>query len=585
MWMRKMFVAMVLVGLWGFNAMGQEKDTRIAILEPTDAARRTAPVIRREALLPPNGPKGRPLPLASHWNVGAIKGSFEPEHQIELIQEGHHILPWSAWLRRDPQSRRFQEYRVPLFGLCRKLKLPLSFRGTQWESILVKKKYREGPEQQWTGVITPDGKRKPQLSPFGPIEPWKDPAEVYVDNAAMKWAQEFYPDTPLILWYGNNEAPHLRWKKHGPLEKQSARYLEKYGEGRSDEFKRKVVGDGWMERYEVLLDAMRNALVNKNWRENVRIIGYGAFGPSHFGRWGGWQVYSSITSERVAWDWFVWDGGSPSYYTHNWNDNRDHWVFSTQVQAMNWVFMLDRAWKSNPNFWFEMSTWDGNNVKMWMKGLGVEEPENLVAESSEPLTAEEKKQMDKKCIRKSKTIQYMMDGQTYPPERVLGWVQYGMWLLRPRVVREFRGHTTPLRPVKTYWMQTVKAVDRVYENETLKEFWRHGELVHNRERRHPYQSAIPEAYKDIHRWFLLDTDLDPERPWKLKTNVPVFSLALVLGEKEQRRWLVYAHSPLDDRDDVGIKVPDFGQIKVDVPRAGAFFVVEEKSGKVSRIND
>jgi hypothetical protein len=26
---------------------------------------------------------------------------------------------------------------------------------------------------------------------------------------------------------------------------------------------------------------------------------------------------------------------------------------------MNWTFMLDEAFRTNPNFWFELSTWDG----------------------------------------------------------------------------------------------------------------------------------------------------------------------------------------------------------------------------------
>ena len=62
-----------------------------------------------------------------------------------------------------------------------------------------------------------------------------------------------------------------------------------------------------------------------------------------------YEEYSLITDEWTSPNWHIWDGGSPSYYTHNWNDNRDHWVFSTQVQSMNWIFQLDEAWKVNPD--------------------------------------------------------------------------------------------------------------------------------------------------------------------------------------------------------------------------------------------
>ena len=535
----------------------------VEVPEPTAAARRTAEVIRREALLPPTGPKGRPLPLVSHWNVGSVKGTFEPAHQIELIQRGSHVLPWLAWPQGDPdnakQRDRFTSYYAPLIGLCRTLKLPISMRGTQWEAMLVRKDYRNGPIDRWAGVLMPDGERMPKLSPFGAVEPWKDPAKVYVDAPGMKKLQEMYPHPPLVLWVSNNEAPDLRWHQM----RYSKRYQDKYGKGRSDQFKRKAVAEGWMKRYPVMFKAMRDALVSETWRKNVRFIGYGAFGPSHFGRWSAWKQYSLIADEWTSPDWHIWDGGSPSYYTHNWCPNRDHWVWSTQVQSMNWIFQLEEAWKVNPNFWFEISTWDGNSAAAWQKGLEAKSPKDI----------------DPELVKKSKALQYLKAGQDYPPERALGWVQFGLWLLRPRAVREFRGHATPLKPVKPYWLQTVKAVDRVYADKTLTGFWRFGRLVHNRGHRHPYQEDVPEKYKTIHRWFLLDTDLDPPRPWTLQTNLPVFSMALVQGDKPARRWLLYAHSPLADRKGVRISVPDWRKVSVDVPRRGAFYLIEEANGK------
>jgi len=486
--------------------------------KPTAAAKRAAAEIRREATLPPRGPQGRPLPLASHWNVGTVPGSFEPDHQIALLQEGHHVLPWMSWPTHDPESERFEQYDQRLLSYFAALDLPISFRGTQWDAMLVKKDYREGPLSRWAGVVAPDGKRVPRLSPFGAVEPWKDPAEVYVDTPAMKRVQELYPDPPLVLFVSNNEPPDLRWSKHGPLEEISQRYLQRYGKGKSDKFKREVVAKGWIERYRVMFAAMRAALENGTWRKKTRFVGYGAFGPSHFGRWDGWKVYALTTSEFVAPDWYYWQGGSPSYYTHNWNDNRDHWVFSPQVQSMNWLFMLEDAWEVDPDFWFEMSTWDGNEVRSWMEGLGVTDPAKLVQASSRPLAPAARKNIDQKHLKKAKVLQYMTQGQTYPPERTRGWVQFGMWLLRPRVVREFRGHATQLAPVKPYWMETVEAVDRAYASEVLTDFWRHGTLVHNRAHRHPYQVDIPEEYRDIHRWYLLDTSADPPRPWTQQTS-------------------------------------------------------------------
>ena len=531
---------------------------------PNDAARQAAGEIRREALLPPSGPDGRPLPLVSHWNMGSQGRGWTPQYQVELLDEGRHILPWLGWPRGDPDAdekaaRRFDDYYRDLLGYCRRLRLPISFRGTQWEAMLVGKEYRELPPQACPAVVTPEGETIRKLSPFGPVDPWRDPGREYVDTPAMKKVQRMYPNPPLVLFVSNNEAPDLRWHQ---VEELSARYLDRYGKGRSDELKRKVVAEGWMQRYPVMFEAMRRALISEAWRKSVRFVGYGAFGPSHFGRWPQWNEYSLITDEWTSPDWHIWDGGSPSYYTHNWCANRDHWVWSTQVQSMSWIFQLDEAWKVNPGFWWEISLWDGN-AGDWTPGT-----------ESTPEAA-----------KKSKACQYVLDGQTYTPDRYEGWAQFGLWLLRPRVVREFRGSTTPLAPWRPFFERLLAAVDRVYADETLEAFWRHGRLVPNLAHRHPYQAAVPEKYRDVHRWFLLDTDLDAERPWEQTTDIPVFSMALVLGEPGSKRWLLYAHSPLEDRRSVEITVPDFGRVTTDVPRRGAFYLLEEQTARLTPLSE
>lgn len=228
---------------------------------------------------------------------------------------------------------------------------------------------------------------------------------------------------------------------------------------------------------------------------------------------------------------------------------------------MNWIFQLKEAWKVNPGFWWEISIWDGNSSNWTPKTKCTPE-----------------------MLKKSKACQYMQDGQTYTPQRYLGWVQFGMWLLRPRVVREFRGSTTPLEPWQPFFECLLFAVDRIYANATLEEFWRHGKLVPNRTHRHPYQEDIPEKYRDVDRWFLLDTNLNPQRPWEKHTNIPVFSMALMLGDEPNRRWLLYAHSPLEGRQGVTIAVPDFGKITIDVPRSGAFYLIDEVNKTVTSVS-
>ena len=71
----------------------------------TEVARRAAAQIRREALLPPNGPEGKPLPLVSHWNMGSQGRGWTPQYQLELLRQGHHILPWLGWPQGDPDEK------------------------------------------------------------------------------------------------------------------------------------------------------------------------------------------------------------------------------------------------------------------------------------------------------------------------------------------------------------------------------------------------------------------------------------------------------------------------------------------------
>jgi hypothetical protein len=157
------------------------------------------------------------------------------------------------------------------------------------------------------------------------------------------------------------------------------------------------------------------------------------------------------------------------------------------------------------------------------------------------------------------------------------------------MLREYSGYTSHGYEITTtatdpWTFALANDIDHIYQNDTLKFFWRKGTLVPNRAHQHPYQTAIPEEYKKEDRWFLLDTNLDPPRPWKLDTEIPVYSIAFVDGTKGNRRWLVYAHSPLQDRNNVEITIPDYGKITVDVPVAGAFYTVDEKSKAIQMVS-
>jgi len=500
--------------------------------------------IRFEACLPNQSDIGRPLPLAAHWNSGQAKGGFSPVYQMEMIKRGHFFLPWFHLPGPGEKPPDDDYYEVPMKWAAER-GIPISFISTQWECYLTDSpEYFSLPSDRNPNVVNKNGSIEKKVSPFGPIGPWKELGRKWGEGGTLKKIQGWYPSPPLALFISNNEHPKLTW---GEVE-NSSRYIREFGPGRDDNFKRKIVGDGWIVRYRALQDGMREGLEAKSWKDRSRFIAYNAFGLSCLGRWAGWIKYSLYTPGRFE-PWpLAWDGASSPYYVHNWDGTTDFTVWSPQVESMNWVFMQQEAYRMNPGFWFEISTWDG--------------------------------QVDDKSDKRKF---YRDMGQTYDPERYQGMAQFGMWLLRPRAVREFRGWTDTLANSSAYFLSIVNSVDRVHTNPVLRRFWRKGELVANPNGSHPYQSWIPEEYNKAVRWHLLDADANPKGPWQLGTQLSVFSLALVLGEAPEREWLLYAHSPLKSMDNVSIELPGYGRVAAYVTPAGCFYHVREKARSVERV--
>jgi len=508
--------------------------------------------IRREASRPNTSDEERPLPLACSWQCGEYPGpscaGWRPENQIALIEQGYHLLPWFGHPAPGPvptdRNDFFFAYYESAIKRARQLRLPLTLIASQWESGLSQTPYIDLPSEDNPNVVAVGGKTLPQVSPFGPVKPWREIGKKRTDHPRMRQLQEWYPDPPVVIFLSNNEHSKLAWISVETDE----RYLARHGKGRDDDFKRNVVGDGWIERYRALQEGMRTGLSSPQWKKAAVFVGYDAFGPPHFGRWNGWPEYSLHAAGRIAPDPLTWDGGSPSYYTHNWNPSTDYTVWSPQVEFQNLVFMQDQAYRLNPEFWFELSIWDG---------YAPSEPND-------------------------KRKHYADRGQSFTPERYAGFVQFGMWLTRPRAVREFRGWTQPWDENKAFFLALVASVDRVHDHPVLREFWRKGNLVANPARRHPYQAAIPAEYAASSRWFLLDADVNPKGDaWTPQQAIAVYALALVQGVRPTRRWLVYAHSPMEDRRRVQMAIPEYGPVIVRVARRGSFHRVEEQTGSVT----
>jgi hypothetical protein len=181
-------------------------------------------------------------------------------------------------------------------------------------------------------------------------------------------------------------------------------------------------------------------------------------------------------------------------------------------------------------------------------------------------------------------VQYhLASPDLFTPERYKAWIRYGMWLTKPRVVREFRGDDNQEQYGMDYLYGLIAAVDEVYTNPLLKQFWRLGEPVKNPAWKHPYKTAEPAEYQTDaarYRWYNLTTDADTLPPDSqsvaLTLEIKVWALALKIGTAPNREWLVYAYSPKKDRSNVTITIPEYGNITIDVPQAGVFHHVREE---------
>lgn len=517
----------------------------------------TATAVRREATLPNDGPGGRPLPLIGAWCTGSHRWSagWRPVEQLKLLEQGFPIIPWFAHPNRlgdldGEAGERFVDYYGAAIRQAAELGLPLTFVASQWEAPLSAPPYHDLPADQNPNIVDTEGNVRKAVSPFGPVAPWREIGRTYTNNPLMRQLQQWYPEPPLVVFLSNNEHGKLRWHQA----EESQRYLDTHGRGRDADYRRKLFADAWVERYRALQEAMRSGLSSVAWRDAARFVGYSTGPPEFMGRWGGWVHYSLHSPGRISPYPLMWDGGSPSYYMHDWCPTTDHTAWSPQIEFMNAVFALRQGYRQNPEWWLELSTWDGHEWP-WRKKTP------------------------------SKTTVYETSGQVWNPTRHQGFLQYGLWLLQPRLLREYRGWTTPWDKAEPTFVALAEAVAKVHKNPRLTAWWRRSELVPNRSRQHIHQAGIPEEYRNEDRWFMLECDANPDEfPWELHWQVAVFSLARVRGKAPQRQWLVYAHSPLQKRDDVAITVPGFGTITVDVGPGGAFFEMDETAKSVSRID-
>ena len=509
-----------------------------------------------ECTLPNNSVVGRPLPLASHWNVGLYKDGYGPWYQIGLIKKGYRILPWLKMPKfsreNEDESKieidRYYKYSISFF---KKYGLPISFVGTQWESLLsLEKEFfyaKAGVNQNKRGRFGFEKKLDPLSSSDG-NHLWYKVGKKWVTGPQLKKIQKMYTNPPLIIFLSNNEHKKEKW-----YEIEDARYL-RHGlkrEKLSDEEKKRTVGEAWIRKYNILIESMRENIANKKWRENSLFIGYDSYGNRMMGKSNNWQAWSLNVDGLELPGAFVWDGTSSSLYLSGEGTYVDHTYSGILIEAMNYSYLFKNALNINPNAWIEISVWDGGK--------------------------------EQRAYRKKK-------GQAYTPERYRGMVQYAMWLLRPRVIREFRAYNDTVEGNEPYFYSILDSVNFVYDNDVLKRFWRKGVNVVNTSVDHPYTLNISENVLSERKWFLLNNSANKFPVRNDNKEIFVYSIALSLGSKPNREWLVYSFSPNKVYTNCEVQIngneDDKVTVSVNSSQSGIFsHIVENKRYAVTELKE
>lgn len=600
------WAAMAGLGLFGFCKLG---------VTPVGAA--AVDEIARWACQPQHGPEGRPLPLVSEWTVqdrpydeiprGNAARGWSPDYYIELIRQGFYVLPTFAdkhflamfdTYRKEggpPRTDRLEatvEFYRPALEFCRVHRLPLAFIGNNYEDMVrglaVHKETWQGqpPDFETDPRLIIDGVLRGAVDPLGPEDGWREFARLWFGHHLMRRMQEIYPDPPLVLFYSNNEGGKAGV---GHLNERNARFLARYGPGpHDDDMKRRVIDEGYRHLYGVLFQEACDTLIAPAWKANVRFVAYNLNGRD-----------LSVGKSRALWPSAgyplgrPWDGCLPEYYDNDWQGGKtDYMAESPQVEAMNLAAMQPAIWEVDPNFFWGTIAWEGSYPGDYFRARGP-----LVGNPSKP------------------NLYVVGRGQDWDFERLEGLYQFGLWMMRPRDFKEFRGYCWRNAWENAAWEVVLRIGQRPWVDPVLREFWQHGRLVPNATEgpRHELAPDQPPWVRRLDRWFLLTCDANPPRQaapvpredeappaqpiptidavlkyspeanrWENNTILCVFAMALELGDAPERRWLIYAHAPLGSIGPVTVDLPGFGSAKLDVvTTSGSFFLVTESDRTVA----
>jgi hypothetical protein len=545
--------------------------------------------------------QGRPLPVTGSWNTGVYlykySGQFKTgedvptpegwsaEYAVEAIKNGHHVIPswrgnrsFGGFARNIGKDTGAPGNGPDVLSYISENGLPIAFVAGNYAGF--PRKYEDFYDQEAgepyevttesTMRFVKNGEIKTHFSsPISSVEKWREMGKGWMNSNALQRYQNGYPDPPMVIFLDNNEAGEI---KPGMIDTNADRFVEKFGKDTVASWgkakKREIIEEGYDERLGAFFEGMREA-ADPGWSDSLRFVAYNAWmaHPKLFFRG---SLADDITEEDI---WTRYDGAMPEYYNNDWQIGRgkaDYSPWSPQTEALNIASVQDPAFDARPEYYFSSIGWDGSALS---SGNFQSPPYQYVtnakhAKKTEPHTSR------------------------YSFHRYEGMIQFGLWVMRPRSFREFRGGGARDAYGQGAWESYLNAVDRVWATDELQEFWKHGEPVID-----PDQSSynfVGEAPEDLPEWVddndrkvLLRCDANPPRSkWKQGDYVPirVFATALVLGEEPNRRWLVVAQAPLGGVSDATVTLPGYGDLTLDhVAISGSFYIVDEAEDSVSSL--
>ena len=400
------------------------------------------------------------------------------------------------------------------------LELPLIFIVPAPESSLIEEGYSLS-ESENPNVIDADGNILDKLSPFGPDKNWYDIGKKWSSSSLMAQIQEWYPNPPLVVFMNENIASKLSWSE---LE-TSSRYTSNYPSGKDDEYKRALVGAKWIEKYRQMHAGFKLGFVKEDWKNNVKFVSYNDFSDD-LGQLSTWAMNSTLTKQYLDICPFTVNGTTVNFdLTQSINYTN---IDAPQISINNLPFMLKEAKRNNPSFVQQLSIAHNSNIT---------------------------------------------DSSLYR-----GLTQFGLWFLRPSIIRQ-NSPVGTLEETEQLFNEMSNSVELIYNSDILSDFWKNGKLVSNGES--DLNSNIPEQYQDDPRWFLLDVDANPSRPWSDSSNIKVWSFALVKGTAPNREWLIFTQSPETEMSNVTVTIPEHEDVLIDSDKNGKFFILLENDNQLN----